>query len=270
MKDFKEKNVYITGGSSGIGLAIAEKFAGLGSNLLIISRSLEKLEKAKKLLDTKVISNGQKVAILSLDVSNNDTVRNILVSTTESFGKPDVLINCAGLAIPRKFGDIGFEQFDYIMKTNMYGPWNTCSALMEHLVERRGYVVNVSSIAGFIGVFGYTDYCASKFAIIGFSEALRSEYQSRGVRISVLCPPDTDTPAFEEENKTKPAETKAISENAKLMMPNQVAEALIDGMKKENFLIIPGLDGKLAYTAKRLAPNLVHYLMQKDIKKATK
>lgn len=270
MKDFSNKNVYITGGSSGIGLAIAEKLASLGANLLLMSRTIEKLQKAKSTVEQKKRDASQVVDILALDVKKGDEVKAILKDATNSFGKPDVLINCAGLAIPRKFEDINLEQFDHIMKTNTYGPWLTCSALIGDLLDRKGYIVNVSSIAGFIGVFGYTDYCASKFALIGFSEALRSEYEMKGLKVSVLCPPDTDTPAFEEENKTKPAETKAISENAKLMQPEQVAETLIKGMAKEKFLIIPGFDGKLAYTAKRVAPNIVHQLMQKDIKKAKK
>lgn len=268
MKDFKNKNVYITGGSSGIGLAIASELVSLGANVLLISRSIEKLSSAKELL----LSTKQDVKVdsLSLDVGDNQKVNEGLKEALQSFGEPDILINCAGLAIPRKFEDIEYEQFEFIMKTNLHGVWNMTHALIPYLKARKGYVLNVSSIAGFIGVFGYTDYCASKFAIIGLSEALRSEYAIHGVRVSVLCPPDTDTPAFEEENKTKPAETKAISENAKLMQPEKVAKAVIKGMQKEQFLIIPGFDGKLANTVKRIAPGLVHAMLQKDIKKATK
>ncbi len=269
MKDFNNKNVYITGGSSGIGLAISKELRALGAKVLLISRNADKLEKAKSELENG-IRGSEKVGILSLDVSDNQKVKEGLHSAIESFGQPDILINCAGLAIPKHFEDISYEQFEYIMKTNLYGVWNMTHTLIPFIKQRQGHIVNVSSIAGFIGVFGYTDYCASKFAIIGLSEALRSEYSKDGVRVSVLCPPDTDTPAFEKENKTKPAETKAISENAKLMQPSQVAKALIKGMKKEQFLIIPGFDGKLALFAKRAAPSLVHALMQNDIKKASK
>ena len=122
-------------------------------------------------------------------------------------------------------------------------------------------------MAGLIGVFGYTDYSASKFAIIGFSEALRSELKQYGITVSVLCPPDTDTPGLDEENKTKPEETKAISASAGLMQPDEVARALIKGMQKEKFLIIPGLDGKSTFMAKRLFPRLVEFIMDRQIKK---
>jgi len=265
--NFNNKNAYITGGSSGIGFAIASLLVSAGANVLLIARNTGKLESARKKLE--VYGKG-KVHIQSLDVSKGAEVRKCMETQAVSFGKPDILINSAGLAIPRKFEDISFEQFDLVQKTNLYGPWNMCSALIRHLKDRKGYIVNVSSVAGFIGVFGYTDYSASKFGLIGFSESLRSEFEKEGVSVSVLCPPDTDTPAYAQENKTKPTETLAISENAKLMKPEQVAKVLIRGMKKKKFMIIPGFDSKLARRAKNIAPGLVHYMVQRDIKKAAK
>ena len=103
------------------------------------------------------------------------------------------------------------------MKINLYGARNAIAALLPHMRNQGGHIVNVSSIAGLIGVFGYTDYCASKFGLIGFSEALRSELDSQGIMVSVLCPPDTDTPGLAEENLTKPPETLAVSESACVM-----------------------------------------------------
>ena len=90
------------------------------------------------------------------------------------------------------------------------------------------------------------------------------------VTVSVLCPPDTDTPAFEVENRTKPEETRAISENAGLMQPEDVATALLKGMQKKQALIIPGLNGKFSNLAKRLAPNLVEWVMDRSIRRVQK
>ncbi len=102
--------------------------------------------------------------------------------------------NNNGRAYPRKFADVSCQQFDETMRINMYGIWNTCAALVPHMKEQGGAIVNISSIAGFVGVFGFTDYSASKFAVIGFSEALKSELKQFGITVQVLCPPDTDTP----------------------------------------------------------------------------
>ncbi|MGB4564627.1 MAG: SDR family NAD(P)-dependent oxidoreductase, partial [Dethiobacteria bacterium] len=115
--------------------------------------------------------------------------------------------------------------------------------------------------------FGYTAFCASKFGIIGFSEALRSELRSHGIKVAVLCPPDTDTPGFATENITKPEETKEASKGAKLMTPEEVAKELIAGLQKDRFMIIPGFDGKLNWRLKRFFPGLVDAVLQAQVDK---
>jgi len=149
---------------------------------------------------------------------------------------------------------------------NLHGCWNTVQALLPHMkAQGRGYIVNTSSVAGLIGVYGYTDYCASKFALVGFSEALRSELKPHGIIVSVLCPPDTDTPGFKTENQTKPEETRAISAATKVLSPAAVADDLLRGMACGRFLIIPGLDSRLTVLVKRLAPGVVYRIMDRAV-----
>lgn len=267
MKDFNDKVVYITGGSSGIGLATAKALSTEGAHVIIFARKKDRLEHALEEIKSKRISSSQRFSCMTMDVSNWDEVQEVMSRAVAQFGVPDVLINCAGRAYPRVFEEVTYEQFDETMKINFHGIWHTTSVLVPYMKERGGYIVNVSSIAGFIGLFGYTDYSASKFAIIGFSEALRSELKRYGITVSVLCPPDTDTPGFHEENKTKPEETKAISGSAKLMQPDEVARALLSGMRKEARHIIPSFDGKLIFLLKRLLPGLVEFVMDSTIKK---
>lgn len=131
-----------------------------------------------------------------------------------------------------------------------------------------GHIVNVSSKAGFLGVFGYTGYSAAKFAVLGFSQALRSEMKKYNITISVLCPPDTDTPMLEWEDKIKPKETRAVAGTAGVMSPDDVAKIMIDGMVKKKFIIVPGFNGKFVLYASRLAPSLVEWIMDRQIKKA--
>jgi len=270
MKDFGNKLVYITGGSSGIGLATAKLMATNGASVIIFSRRQQVMDDALKQIQACGVSPGQKFAGRSMDVSKRDTVETVLSSALAEFGAPDVLINCAGRAYPRYFEDITFQQFDDTMKTNLYGIWNTCSILVPHMKTKGGVIVNVSSMVGFLGVFGYCDYAASKFAIVGFSESLKSELKKYDISVSVLCPPDTDTPGFATENITKPAETKAISASAKAMSSDAVAKELIDGIRKKNFMIIPGFDGKLTYFMKRYMPFIIDMVMNAAIKKTQK
>jgi short-subunit dehydrogenase len=205
---------------------------------------------------------------MQLDVSDNAAVNKTMDRAIRDFGAPKLLINCAGRAYPRHFESITYEQFDETMRVNMYGIWNTCAALVPHMKERGGAIVNTSSMVGFIGVFGYTDYAASKFAVVGFSEALKSELKRFNISVQVLCPPDTDTPGFAVENQTKPAETKAISAAARVMSADDVARHLVRHIRRGTFMIIPGMDGKIAFISKRLVPRIVEYVMDRDIRKA--
>jgi len=267
MKDFSEKTVYIVGGSSGIGLATANVLSAKGAHIIIFARRKERLEHALKEIAGNGISKQQRFSCMQMDVSKRDDVSTVMSRAVSEFGVPDVLINCAGRAYPHYFEEVSYEQFDETMKINLYGTWNTISTLVPYMKKRGGYIVNISSMGGLIGVFGYTDYSASKFAVIGLSETLRSELKQYGLTVSVLCPPDTDTPGFYEENKTKPEETKAVSASAGLMQPDEVAQALIKGMRREKFLIVPGFEGKFTVMAKRLFPGLVEFVMNRDIKK---
>jgi short-subunit dehydrogenase len=267
MRTFEGQNVYITGGSSGIGLSAAKLLAGSGANVLIFARTEEGLEQALQEIGVQRRSDKQRLSSMQLDVSEHRQVDRVMSLAVESFGIPDLLINAAGMAHPRHFEDIPYEQFDGIMKTNFYGVWNTVKALVPHMKKRGGHVVNIASMAGFLGVFGYADYAASKFAMIGFSEAVRSELKGYGIRVSVLCPPDTDTPGFELENRTKPEETKAISGTVKLMDPDDVARALLRGIQKGSFMIFANAEGRLVYLLKRLFPSILDWIIDRNIKK---
>lgn len=255
------RNVYISGGSSGIGLACAKMFAGLGANIFIFARRVDVLEQAVTEIESCRISADQNLSWRSIDVTDREEVTSGLSQAVTTFGIPHIVIASAGLAYPDYFEKIPFEKFDLTVKTNLYGIWNVLACLIPHMKTSGGHIVNVSSIAGFMGVFGYTAYCSTKFAVMGFSEALRSEMKPHGIRVSVLCPPDTDTPCLVQENLTKPAETRALGESAGLMSADAVAQAMLRGMEKGSFLILPGMEGTFIHMAKSLLPGLVNAVM---------
>ena len=267
IKDYMAKTAYITGGSSGIGLACAEMLAARGANVLIMARRPGQLEIAIKQIESKRVSERQRFSAVQVDVSDKDQIANSLSRAAKEFGPPDILINSAGISFPQKFEDIPFEKFDEIMRVNLYGTWNTISNLLPYLKQSHGYIINVSSVAGYIGVFGMTAYSAAKFAVIGFSEALRSELKRFDVTVSVLCPPDVDTPMLEKAGKIKPEETKAISATAKIMTAEEVAKVVLDAMGKGAFMILPGSGTRFTYNMKRLFPGLVEFITDRKIAK---
>lgn len=272
MKHFNNQVVFITGGSSGIGLAIAKLFAQQGNDVVIFARTIAKLEEAKNEIDVSISLNMTKsnVNFYAVDTTNNNDVKSIFDKAIAENGTPNILINCVGIAQPDYFENISFESFDKTIKTNLYSTWNVCSVVVPYMKKNGGNIVNTSSIAGFLGVFGYTDYCMTKFGIIGFSEALKQELNQYNIKVQVLCPPDTDTPGLAEEEKTKPAETKAIGGKAKLLKPEFVAAILLKEIQSKNFLIIPGFDGKMTRILKRFFPSLVDWIMMNSIKKVQK
>ena len=119
-------------------------------------------------------------------------------------------------------------------------------ALLPAMLERgSGQIVNVSSMAGFVGAFGYTAYGASKYAVRGFSDVLRLEVKPLGIRVSVVFPPDMDTPGLANENKTKPFETFAAA-STKALPPQQVAKSTLAGMRRGQYIILPGMDAQIS------------------------
>ncbi len=207
---------------------------------------------------------------MQLDATDYIQVSEVMSDAVNKFGAPDLLINCAGRALPDYFKNISCDQFYETMKINLFTAWHTIKILFPVMRVKGGHIVNVSSVGGYLGLFGYTDYCASKFAIIGFSEALRSELKPYNIRISVICPPDTDTPGFINENMNKPEETKQISANIKPVSPDFVSRKLLKGIKKSQFLILPGFDVFLSYYMKRYFPSLMDYIINRSLAKTIK
>lgn len=265
----QHKTAFVAGGSTGIGFAIAKDLVIEGANVVIFARNSDKLTDALHQIKKYATSN-QKVAAFSLDATDNEAVKNCFNNVIEKIGAPDILINCVGIAQPHNFEQITYQSFDKTIHTNLYSMWNTIAAALPHMKKKGGHILNTSSVAGYLGVFGYTDYCMTKFGIIGFSEALRQELHQYNIKVSILCPPDTDTPGLAEENKTKPEETKAIGGKAKLMQPEDISKSVISALKNGDKLILPGFDSKMTWILKRFFPSLAERIMMSAVKKVQK
>jgi NAD(P)-dependent dehydrogenase (short-subunit alcohol dehydrogenase family) len=252
----------------GIGLASAKRFASLGAHVVVFARGSDGLERAVVEVAAVRRSPDQRIAWRQVDVSDAPQVAAVVQATIAELGVPDVLLNCAGRARPGYVQDIDATQLEATLRVNLFGCWNTVQALLPHMRPRGGYIVNTASLAGLIGVFGYADYCASKFAVIGFSEVLRAELVDDGITVSVLCPPDVDTPGFAEENRHKPPETMAASAGASLLSAEAVADALVAGMARRRFLIIPGRQARISHLVRRVAPGLVTWVMDRQVRAA--
>uniref|UniRef100_A0A8C9ZNJ3 3-dehydrosphinganine reductase n=1 Tax=Sander lucioperca TaxID=283035 RepID=A0A8C9ZNJ3_SANLU len=222
-------HVVVTGGSSGIGKSIAVECYKQGAFITLVARDEAKLLQAKKEVEKFAINDKQVVLCISVDVSSDySQVESVIKQAQEKLGPVDMLVNCAGLAISGKFEDVEVDRFKKLMEVNYLGSVYPTRAVITTMKERRmGRIMFVSSQAGQIGLFGYTAYSPSKFALRGLAESLQMEIKPYNIYVTVAYPPDTETPGLAEENKTKPLETKLISETSGVCQPDQVAKIIV-------------------------------------------
>uniref|UniRef100_A0A9L0I9M9 3-ketodihydrosphingosine reductase n=1 Tax=Equus asinus TaxID=9793 RepID=A0A9L0I9M9_EQUAS len=219
-------HVVVTGGSSGIGKCVAIECYKQGAFITLVARN-------------------EVVLCISVDVSQDySQVENVIKQAQEKLGPVDMLVNCAGMSLSGKFEDLEVSTFERLMSVNYLGSVYPSRAVISTMKERRvGRIVFVSSQAGQLGLFGFTAYSSSKFAIRGLAEALQMEVKPYNVYVTVAYPPDTDTPGFAEENKTKPLETRLISETTSVCKPEQVAKQIVKDAIQGNFNSSIGSDG---------------------------
>ncbi len=260
---FNGKNILITGGSSGIGLALAQKLAILGAEIWLVARDEFKLAAA---LDT--LPPSSRGGIFSTDVSQIDQVTSLAERWDKNLSI-DVLINSAGIAYPGTFENLSLDVFHQLMAINYFGTVHITKILFPYLAEQ-AHIVNISSMAAVLGVYGYSAYGASKYAVRGFSDVLRSELMLTGKKVSLVYPPDTETPQLTFENQFKPAITKEIAGNAGALSAEKVADEIMNGIVKNKYIIIPGLESKLIYLAVNLFGRKVYPIMDWMVRAAAK
>eukprot|EP00656_Telonema_subtile_P045776 TRINITY_DN52021_c0_g1_i1.p1 TRINITY_DN52021_c0_g1~~TRINITY_DN52021_c0_g1_i1.p1 ORF type:complete len:366 (-),score=66.42 TRINITY_DN52021_c0_g1_i1:131-1228(-) len=231
--------VVVTGGSSGIGKAIAAEFLRRGSRVTLLARNLARLEAARD--ELQVLGD---VDCVSVDVSQGGSKIREALQKTAGGGVVDLLICSAGVSFPGVFEDTTEQQWEQLMAINVMGCANCVSAVLPGMKQRqRGQILLISSMAGQCGVYGLGAYSASKFALRGMAESLRMECKPFNVSVSLAFPPDTDTPMLAAENEAKPLECKKISEGAGLFSAEEVAVSVVDGMRSGNFFVAQGIDG---------------------------
>lgn len=203
------KHVLITGGSSGIGLALGAACRRLGARVSLVARSSAKLEAAKRQIEAACA--GPDVSIASADVTKHADVVRAEAQLVQAQGPVDVLISAAGMSTPGYALDQDVSLFGQQMELNYMGTVHAVKAVVPGMLRDASCtkrIVLIGSGASTIGFIGYAAYCPTKFAVRGFADVLRNELCGSNVRVHMAYPPDTDTAGFEEENKTKPQENK--------------------------------------------------------------
>ncbi|HEM3504858.1 TPA: 3-oxoacyl-[acyl-carrier-protein] reductase [Streptococcus suis] len=182
--ELTNKNVFVTGSSRGIGLAIAHKFASLGANVVLNGRG----QLGQDILDS-FADYGVKVLAISGDISSAEDAKRMVAEAIETLGSVDILVNNAGITKDGMALRMTEEDFDTVLKVNLTGTFNMTQAVLKPMTKaREGAIINLSSVSGLIGNAGQANYSASKAGVVGFTKAIAREVAGRNVRVNAIAP----------------------------------------------------------------------------------
>ncbi len=264
----EKKVVVITGASSGIGLAYAELFAEQHWQVVLAARSAAKLDQVQAALQQK----GLEALAVPTDVSVEEECKNLIADTIKHFGRIDVLINNAGISMRAPFEDVNLEVLKQLMDVNFWGTVYCTKYALPYLLETKGSVVGISSIAGFVGLPGRTGYSASKYAMHGFLESLRIEHLKTGLHVMIVAPGFTASNIrFTALNAEGQQQGDSPRNESKMMTAEQVAQKTYKALlKRKKTLILTFVEGKLTVFLKKCFPRLLERLTYNHMAKEEK
>lgn len=250
----------ITGGSSGIGLAIAKSLASRGASVSLIARNQQRLEAAREAVLAAGHCKGE-VRAYSADVRDADELSGAIASAVDGSGVPDWAISCAGIVIPGTFVNQTLRDHEDQWRTNYLGSLQFTHFVLPHLEKAaKPRLVLIASGAAFTGLYGYSSYGPAKFAVRGLAESLRVELRPRNVSVTIAFPGDTDTPQLHTERKLRPDVTRKLASSGGVMSPEDVARGIIAAAERGDFQVTFGWQLRmLARTHSLIAPLLRSY-----------
>jgi short-subunit dehydrogenase len=253
---FREKTVVVTGASSGIGKALTLQLADEGAWLALAAREVQRLDA----LVLECQQRGGKAIAIPTDVADESQCCTLIQRTRETYGRIDMLVNNAGMAVVSKLEDLpDLHHFKQVMDVNFYGMVYCTYYALPYIKEASGRIVNVSSLGGVMAIPFNTSYIASKFAVNGFSDSLRMELTKAGVSVTVICPYWVVT-EFHERYLDRNGKPKGPSGRAiytdKTMTANRCAQIILKAARRRKREILMG-PGRMGVWLKLIAPNLV-------------
>lgn len=254
------QHAVVTGGSSGLGLALSRRLATRGLSVTLVARDKARLAAAAASISDAVPS--AVIDYIAVDVADSEALAAAFDNLTQDL---DILVNSAGIIREGYFEGLSTSDFHDVMDINFFGTVNTIRATLPRLKQRRGRIVNIASVAGLTGVFGYTPYCAAKHALVGFTAALRFELEPQGVRVQLVCPGEFESPMVEDLDRTRTPENRRHTLTIPKLRIDQLADATVAGIDSGQRLVVPGAQTRVLVTAQRLVPGVANAIARQRI-----
>jgi len=271
MKTFNTKTAVITGAGSGLGRALALQLAAAGAHLALCDLNLPGLEETRTLA---AASPDQRISLHQVDVSSRPQMLQFAQDVLAQHGQVDLLFNNAGISLtPAVFDDISDEHFERVININQWGVYNGVRAFLPHLRTRpEAAIVNISSLAGLVGLYGYSAYAMSKFAVRGLSETLQSELVGTNVSVLVVHPGGVKTNIIKNapdlQETQREAAHQAFTKFA-LQGADDAARQILRAVHKKQNRLILGADAKIVNAIRQLFPNrfprILHAIFSKSM-----
>lgn len=252
---FQNKVVIITGGSSGIGYAIACELLKHGAHLALIARCSNKLEEATKRL-RPLADRETLIKIFPCDISVHIQVQQTVRQIHQQMGTIDVLINNAGIMRCGRFSEMQDKDFEKTWNSNYLGALFMSREVWPYLKQHKGKLSFVCSVAGYLGLIGYTAYSPTKFAMSGLADALRMEGKQEGVAVSIMYPADVNTPLLEYELRHALPETKALNRNITVKEADEVAAIYIKALQRGDYEIYCDIKSRFYRKLRIMLPSI--------------
>lgn len=243
--------VLLTGAGSGLGLRLAELYAQRGHALIVLDLRFDEAA-----LQRLSVASGGRLHVEEVDVRDGSAVDAAVLRAVQAWGQPSVAVSCAGVLDAGRFEDLSEEAFRRVVDVNLIGSRNVAAAVLPRMAPR-GHLVLIASMAGLVASYGYGAYAASKYGVVGLGHVLRIEQRPRGIDVSVVCPPEIETPMVHEERRTMLPATRALKSMAGTLQLEPAVQEILRGLDRRRAMVVPGATARRTLLLTRFLPRRV-------------
>jgi len=260
------ETAFVTGGGSGIGRRLAEMLLDRGTRVAIFDLRIADGVRAA-LRGRSAAHGGSACSFHEVDIRDRQALGKAISEAVVSTGAPALAINSAGTQVSKAFEELTGEEFDFVVQVNLIGSRNFAAAVLPHM-RPGARLALIASLAGIVANYGYTAYNASKFGVVGLAGALRLEYKPKGIGVSVVCPPEVETPMVAEERETgHPISLQLKAFSGTLGLDSACAQ-ILHGLEAGRSMIIPGRRARLTRRLAQIVPGLMNAISDRMVVQA--